>query len=151
MSISAIIKYLTEHLDETDITLHEGASDALINQLEQSHNITLPDDIKQFYQFSNGFESDEDIFNIIPIEEIIDSKTADRWSNLYIAEYMVYCDMWELEIDQDNPNKYIIFYTDQNSEKIILTNSFSEFIQRFLTGGVFEPGGLYFWNDEIKR
>jgi SMI1 / KNR4 family (SUKH-1) len=143
MSIPDIIQYLKNHLDQTDITLNKGASDDLIKQFEDVFEVTMPDDIRSFYKFTNGFTSAEDNFSIIPLEKIIDGKTMRSITKLYIAEYMVYCDMWELQINR-NTVEYSISYD------ITLTNSFAEFIQRFLAGGVFEKGGLYEWHDEIK-
>lgn len=150
MSIANVIEYLRDHIDHTDITLHKGVSESLISEFERALRVTLPDDIKQFYKFSNGFESVEDIFNIVTLEELIDSNSRVGERHLYIAEYMIYSDMWELEMSPINHHDYKIFNMDHNEDKIVLTNSFAEFIQRFLNGGVFNPGGLYKWNDEIK-
>ncbi|MHB8207209.1 SMI1/KNR4 family protein [Mucilaginibacter sp.] len=44
-----------------------------IENFEKELNLILPDEIKQFYKFSNGFESAEDIFRIIDFEEITSS------------------------------------------------------------------------------
>jgi hypothetical protein len=85
---------------------------------------------------------------MIPLEEIIGNKEADK--PIWIAEYMIYSDMWSLEINPDDPNDYSISVIDWDRRKIILTNSLAEFIGRFLKGGVFEKGGLYHWKDEIK-
>jgi cell wall assembly regulator SMI1 len=143
MSIADIVNYLKEHLDQTDITLNKGASDELIKQFEEVFDVTMPNDIRSFYKFTNGFISAEDNFAIIPLEEIIDNKVMRSISQLYIAEYMVYCDMWELQINRST-GQYSINYN------IALTNSFAAFIQRFLVGGVFEEKGLYDWHNEIK-
>jgi hypothetical protein len=45
----------------------------------------------------------------------------------------------------------IQLHTLINKGDIILTNSFTEFLRRFLRGGVFETGGLYDWRDEIIK
>ncbi len=147
MYISDIINFLKNNLSQTDITLHKGASENLISEVGHLFNVQLPDDVKDFYRFTNGFESAEDIFNIIPLEEVID-RAEDSIPNLYIAEYMIYSDMWELEIDLFNYNDYKIINIGE--ERIVLTKSFAEFIKRFLTGGVFEKGGLYDWHEEVK-
>jgi len=57
--------------------------------------------------------------------------------------------MWALEVDPIN-GSYQIFNNNFHGEKIILTNSFAEFIERFLKGGVFEPSGLYYWGEEMR-
>jgi hypothetical protein len=152
MNIANIIEYIKTNLSQTDIThLHKGASEALIRQVEKVHNITLPEDIKQFYRFSDGFETAEDLFNLIPLNEIIKSKSDSNYQHLYIAEYMVYSDMWALEIDHDNHNNYRIYNINRYSEKIVLTNSLSDFLKRFLDAGVFGPNGLYKWGEAIRQ
>jgi hypothetical protein len=152
MNIADIIEYIKTNLSQTDIThLHKGASEALIRQVEKVHNITLPEDIKQFYRFSNGFETAEDLFNLIPLNEIIESKSDYNYQHLYMAEYMIYSDMWALEIDCNNYNDYWIYNINQYNEKIVLTNSLSEFLKRFLDGGVFGANGLYKWGEAIRQ
>jgi hypothetical protein len=123
----------------------------LIRQVEKVHNITLPEDIKQFYRFSDGFEIAEDLFNLIPLNEIIESKSDYKHQHLYIAEYMIYSDMWALEIDCKNYNDYWIYNINQYNDKIVLTNSLSDFLKRFLDAGVFGPNGLYKWGEAIRQ
>jgi hypothetical protein len=147
MTIDSVIDFLRQHLDETDITLNQGASDESIELFEKSTGIVLPNDVKQFYRFANGFESEEDLFNIVPLEYLV----HDRTGNIYLAEYLVYCDMWHLEINPANVNDYLITVMSSKSERIILTNSFAEFLTRFLKGGVFGNNGLYVWGDEINK
>jgi cell wall assembly regulator SMI1 len=149
MPITNIINLLKTNLDQTDITLRKGASDKLISEVEHRIEVQLPDDIKEFYKFSNGFESAEDMFNIIPLEEVIE-QVKNSAPNLYIAEYMIYGNVWEVKINPHNNNDYKILNIDEDKEEIILTNSFAEFIQHFLNGGVFEKDGLYDWKNKIK-
>jgi hypothetical protein len=148
MVISDIINYLKTNIHQTDITLNTGASHELIARVEAVRNIKLPDEIREFYEFSNGFNSEEHDFNIIPLEDIADI-TYHR--ELFIAQYLIYCDTWELEIDSINHNDYGIFTMGSDSSKIVLTNSFAEFLQRFLNGGLYGKGGLYDWAEEVQK
>ncbi|QEM12671.1 SMI1/KNR4 family protein [Mucilaginibacter rubeus] len=142
-SITDIINYLKNQLHETDITLYAGATDLEIYEFEISAGVKLPDDIRQFYQFTNGFMSDEDLFRIVPLNELIHS------NSLYIAEFLIYSDLWELIINPAENNYYEITCTDKDQNKLVLTTSFFEFIQHFLIGGVFEKDGLYDWTNAI--
>jgi hypothetical protein len=74
------------------------------------------------------------------LAEII--KNKERNKPLWIAEYLIYCDMWALEIQPENPNKYAIV-SDPENKKTVLTNSLAEFIQALLNNGVFGDGGIY--------
>jgi hypothetical protein len=146
-TIEDIIQTISERKEELGITLYTPASSLQIEIFEKELNIVLPEDIKQFYKFSNGFKSAEDIFRIIDLEEILDRKKNYKPNQFYVAEYMVYCDMWEIVIDPII-NGYSI---QEASLKTILTNSFAEFLEHFLTGGVFENNGLYDWKDQICK
>ena len=150
MSITESIELLKCYSGPLGLTLHKSASEELISRVESIYDIALPSDFKTLYRFTDGFETVEDIFNMIPLAEIIDSKNRNKNELLYIAEYMIYSDMWQLEINPKNPDEYSIFIIDYYDNKIVLTNSLGEFISRFLKGGVFEIGGLYAWADEIK-
>ena len=150
MSITEAIELLKTYNGPLGLTLHKGASEELISQAENTYGVTFPTDFKTLYRFTDGFETVEDIFNMIPLQEIIDTKNWNEGRPFYIAEYMIYCDMWSLEIDPSNVDLYSIATLDFHVGKVVLTNSLGEFIARFLNGGVFEIGGLYFWRDEIK-
>lgn len=149
MTIIEAIDLLKTYNGPLGLTLHAGASEAAIKQVEHRYNIVLPDDFKTFYQFTDGFETVEDIFNMIPLAEI-DENFKSYNTNFDIAEYMIYSDTWGLEINLNDPNDYAIFNVTGENEKIMLSKSLAEFIARFLKGGVFETGGLYAWRDEIK-
>jgi SMI1 / KNR4 family (SUKH-1) len=144
--ISTAVNYLRENISETDITLYAGAREELIAQFEEVTKIRLPDDIKEFYRFSNGFESEDDMFRIIPLDEIVEHK--DYSLRVFtIAEYLSFCDSWEIEINLSNVNSYLL---SEGSFGTVLTNSFSDFLFKFFEGGVFKKGGLYDWHEEMK-
>jgi hypothetical protein len=150
-TIADLIEVIRVNKIELGITLYRPASLADILHFEERMGIELPADIKRFYLFADGFESEEDMFRIIPLAEIIDNE-KDRnnqtaWAkDFHIAEYLVYCDMWTLHIHPDNPNDYLIYTGDPVTK---LTNSFSDFLNVFLEGGVF--AGLYAWKEYIEK
>jgi hypothetical protein len=128
MTITDIIDILSQ---KDDIVLREGVTDDLIFKVEAELGIQIPKDIKQFYKFSNGLETDEYMFNIIRLEDVIENKIKWEYSQLYIAEYLIYSDMWELEIDSLNSNNYIIFKMNQLKEKSFLQNRLRNFYKEF--------------------
>ena len=149
MTINDALELLKSYGGPFELTLHLGASETLINKVECAYGFTLPDDFRTLYRFTDGFEIDEDIFNMIPLGEMISNREVDK--PIWIAEYMIYSEMWGLEINPEIPNQYLITIADSDKEKIALTSSLAEFIGRILKGGVFEKGGLYHWKDEIKE
>ncbi len=112
---------------------------------------TEPSDFALFYKFANGFESADDLFRIIPLGEIVGRRAQFTDNHFHVAEYLIYCDLWEIEINPDDPNDYSIFIFDSDSDKLKLTKSFAEFLEKFLAGGVFNDGGLYEWNKEKSK
>lgn len=151
-SITDIIGRIKAEKEDLGITLYAPASPTEILDFENSMGIKLPDDLVKFYRFSNGFESEEDMFRIIPLEEIIDNIAqpdtyAVEQNDFHFAEFLIYSDMWTININPVNRNDYHIYNKVENV--ITLTNSFPEFLEAFLTGGVFD--GLYNWRENIKR
>ncbi|MDQ2793909.1 MAG: SMI1/KNR4 family protein [Bacteroidota bacterium] len=141
-----------------DITLYPGAGNSLIKEFEQQMQFKLPADLKAFYQCCNGFESAEDLFRIVPLDEILEriswDKRANRMSELksnqfYLAEYLIYCDTWTIEIDLIEMGSYKIISDVNTCVETALTHSFAEFLVRFLTGGVFDENGLYKWGEAM--
>ncbi len=144
ISILDIISRIEKDQKELGITLYPKASENEILYFERKIGRKLPYDVRLFYSFANGFESDENMFRIIPLEEIIEHcrgvEILDD-NDFQFAEYLVFCDYWILAIDTKDSGKYGIY---NNTDVIVkLTDSFSEFLNAFLEGGVFEVGGIY--------
>jgi hypothetical protein len=70
--ISDIIAKLSKDPSSYDITLYPPASALDLSAFERELNCPLPDDLKTLYLFCIGFESAEDLFRIIPLDEIRD-------------------------------------------------------------------------------
>jgi hypothetical protein len=127
-----------------DITLYPGAPQELIEEFQAKTGITLPSDLVIFYQECNGFESAEDLFRIVPLDEALENRSRDiaeyglKSNQFYVAEFLLYCDTWTIEIDLSEPNTHRVL----DGGNTVLTHSFVEFIARFLTGGVYGEGGL---------
>ncbi len=148
-TITDIISKLEENKTRLGITLYKKASESEISAFEKSKCVKLPDDLVTFYSYCNGFESVADIFRIIPLNEIIENKqdgyTAES-KDFHFAEYMAYCDMWTISINQHDNNVYSIYNNAKNM--ITLTNSIAEFLNTFLSAGIID--GLYQWRQEIE-
>ncbi|MBW3129398.1 SMI1/KNR4 family protein [Hymenobacter profundi] len=145
MTIHGLLSTLKANLSQTDITLYPGASKQLIQQFEQEMSLTLPADFKAFYSFCNGFESAEDMFRIIPLEEILEQKREFEPQQFYVAEYLTYCDIWEVELTSQSSGYQI------HHMNVALTDSLATFIDRFLRDGVYtKNGGLLDWPDEVQ-
>ncbi|QKJ32688.1 SMI1/KNR4 family protein [Mucilaginibacter mali] len=151
INIDEIINYLRENHTEISIELKPGASAELIMQVEEIYKLKLPDDVRKFYEFTNGFELlDDHIFNIISLEDIIDNKTQYNDAYINIAEYLIYSDVWSLIIDPADHNNYQITNSDHtNNKEITLTKSLADFLHHFIIGGLFEKEGLYHWYNEL--
>ena len=145
MRIKELIDHIIQKNSNTGIEVNRPASEEDIMIFEKQIGFALPNDFKEFYSTCNAFGCTEDIFNIVPLYEIR-TYPVDYGSNwFYFAEYMIYCDMWGLR--KISSTEYEIF--NGSYPKLALTSSMQEFLERFLRGNVFDPGGLYDWHDEI--
>lgn len=79
--ITDLIEIIKAKKVELGISLYPPASLADILHFEERMGIELPADIKSFYLFADGFESEEDMFRIIPLAEIIDNEKDRKQSN----------------------------------------------------------------------
>ncbi len=137
-----------------DITSYPGVPESTLHWCERQMRIIMPDDFRVFYRFCDGFESAEDAFRIIPLDEIVADKFEKRRSGLdskrfYFAEYMQYSGMWSIDMPTRQEESYAIFCPTRNDTQIILTHSFTEFLSYFLANGVFGDNGLYDWDDAV--
>lgn len=146
MTIDELIATLKANLNQTDIVLYPRASEQLIRRFEQEMHLVLPADFKTFYSFCNGFESAKDTFRFVPLEEILEYRHDLLPNQFYLAECLIYCDTWEVEISKTADEPYYILNLNTT-----LTNSLAGFLQRFLQGGVYNEGGLYGWREEIRN
>jgi SMI1 / KNR4 family (SUKH-1) len=148
-TIEEIIDFLFQNQTELGVELYNKATDDEIKVFEQS-KVHLPDDIKKFYKFCNGFYANDDMFRLIPLEEIVENAEDGYISNknsFYIGEYMIYSGTWSININPNDKNDYTIF-EDLTDERNVLTKSFVEFLEKYINGGVYE--GLYVWIEENK-
>ena len=137
--------FIKDNTSFVGIELNKPATEDEIEFFE-SNKIQLPQDFKTMYKFSNGFETDEDLFRLIPLNEIInngkDSYCISETS-FHFTEYMIYCDMWTVEINPKNVDDYRIYNKADNV--VYLTNSITEFLCVFINKGIY--GGLYEWRE----
>lgn len=114
-----------------------------ITELENKIGFNLPEDFIQFYSLCNGFECNEDIFNFLSIEHILDNNDyGDQW--FLFAEYMIYSDSWGLKKMQDG--KHLFF----NSRQTIYSHSLIDFLKAFSQGNLFEKDGVYEWEENLR-
>ncbi|KJD31044.1 MULTISPECIES: SMI1/KNR4 family protein [Flavobacteriaceae] len=129
------------------IELSEPATDNDIKFFETEKKLKLPKDFKTLYKFCNGFETDEDLFRLIPLNEIIDNGKDDYCisdSSFHFTEYMIYSDMWTVEINPANIDNYKIY--NKANDIVYLTSSLTEFLCVFLNKGIYD--GLYEWREK---
>lgn len=145
MSIKQTIEAIVLKHQETGITLNPPASLTEITLFEQITSFSLPADFKEFYSICDGFSCEEDLFNMTSLIDIY-SYHDYKANSFDFAEYMTICDSWGLRITSNGV--YEIF--NASYPTIPLTSSLEEFLNRFLTGNVFDTGGLYDWGKELN-
>jgi hypothetical protein len=119
----------------------EGLGLRKIIEIENRLKIKLPNDLINFYSYSNGLDGNDWIFNIIPLYEVEKLKDAEG-EYLTFAEYMIYSETCGLQIDPLERNRYRFFTHKNDKDKNIfkrkyLCNSFSDFIKLYCDQGTF--------------
>jgi hypothetical protein len=147
MTIREIVSAIELKHKEDGIVVNKPASTNQIKSFENKIGFDLPKDFKEFYLICNGFSCTEDIFNMMPLEEITRHKDDYGSDWFHFAEYMIYSDMWSLR--KKVAGTYEIF--NKSTTEVVLSNSLLEFLERFLQGGIFEKGGFYEWHDHFKQ
>lgn len=145
MNIKELVDKIRNKHQDNGIEINTPAKISDIADFESQIGFELPYDFREFYLNCNGFRCNEDLFNIIPLQDIRLHKQDYRANWFYFSEYMIYSDMWGLR--RTAMGQFEIFngsYMDKT-----ITISLKEFLQRFLTGNVFDTGGLYEWHDEL--
>lgn len=142
---------LEEKVKGLGIAFNPPATKGALEELSKTINQKLPKDISDFYSLCNGFETEDNLFRIIPVEEILQYKGELEQSKFFFAEYLIYSDFWTIQVKSSE--EYFILNGDHRHEdEMILTTSVYEFLNRYLRGdGIFGDTGLYHWIKEVKE
>lgn len=134
------------------IRLNPPAPVREIEYLEKLLEHTLPPDLRNFYLTVNGFETNDDMFRVLPVHEVIEYKYYLHNNRINFAEYMLYCDTWDLMLDDTKREGYMIVNRDPEHERdVVLAHSIYEFLERYLiNGGIRGEFGLLGWCDRLK-
>jgi hypothetical protein len=140
-----IIELIAQKHLEDGIDINPPATLSDIVDFEGKMGFRLQDEFNEFYLLCNGFACNDDIFNINPLSEIRrhPQNYGDKW--FYFADYMISSDMWGLRLTSQG--QYQIFNASYPEK--VLTSSLKVFLKRFITGNVFDKGGLYEWHEEL--
>lgn len=145
MSIKNLVDLIRDKHRDNGININPPATVYDIARFEKKIGFSLPTEFTNFYLICNGFDCNEDIFNMLPLQDILKypQDHGDNW--FYFSEYMIYSDAWGLRYTCSGG--YEIF--NGNFPDKIMTSSLTYFLQKFLKGNVFETGGLYHWQEEL--
>lgn len=146
MEIRELIAAIFEKHKANGIDINPPAPEDQIQRFEKQVGFALPNDFKEFYSICNGFGCVEDIFNIIPLEQISDLGRDYGKSWFLFSEYMIFSDAWGLRFTHSG--EYEIY--NASLPALVLTSSLQVFLEHFLEGDVFERNGLYEWRDTVQ-
>jgi hypothetical protein len=150
-SIEQIIRRLKHEGQKFGIVLNSPAPTSELENLKEKLGVELPSDISDFYKVCNGFESEDHLFRMIPIREIIEEKSEFENRTFDFAEYLIYSDTWSIRLAEDGTFYEIINSNHGTENPVVLSNSLASFLDKYLTGtGVFGEQSLYNWADEVR-
>ncbi len=128
------------------IKIFPPATEQEIIAFEQGIGFPLPIEFREFYTTCSGFECDEDIFNVTPLTRVMQYQVDYGHNWFHFAEYMIVSDSWGVRLTEEGQCE--IF--NGSYPDFVLTSSLKEFLGSFLLGNVFDPGGLYDWEEQKK-
>lgn len=145
MNVKRMVELVRQKHQNNGVEINPPAKLSDIHNFEKKIGFALPIDFREFYLTCNGFYCNEDLFNMVSLQNIIQYQQnfGNNW--FYFSEYMIYSDMWGLRITPTG--QYEIFNGLYPTKTI--TSSLAEFIQRFINGNIFEMSGLYDWHNEL--
>jgi len=148
--VEALVSKIKSCQTDFGITLYDAAPGIEVNRFEAVKGIRLPQEIREFYGFCNGFVAERDWFRIIPLNEILEQRPSYHQAgrnDFHIAEFLCYCDMWTLAISEYDSEIYTI-YRKADGGQLDLTNSIVSFIDKYLLEGV---DSLYRWEEDVYQ
>jgi hypothetical protein len=121
------------------IKLKLGASEIELRAFENTNNVHLPEDLKDYFSTVNGFDNsdvDEEFITFLPLDEIEPlsknwSKKPDAKSYFIFADYCISCHVYTIQLTNNIKLNNPIFIA-YNDTPIQIADSFSEFIQCYL-------------------
>src|SRR5687768_9314960 len=122
-SIEQIIRRLKHEGQKFGIVLNSPAPTSELKGIKEKLGVELPSDISNFYKVCNGFESEDHLFRIIPIREIIEEKSELENRTFDFAEYLIYSDTWSIRLGEDGTFYEIINCNHGTENPVVLSNS----------------------------
>jgi hypothetical protein len=141
-----VLNFIRDNSVDLGIQLNKPATDTDLENLK-NNKIELPEDFKILYKFCNGFETNEDLFRLIPLDEIIENRRDNYLisdNSFHFTEYLIYCDMWSVDTNPQNIEEYKVYH--KTDDVVFLTNTITEFLCVFINKGIYD--GLYQWTEE---
>lgn len=149
-TLLSVLDYIRDNSAIIGVHLNKPVTDLELEAFENQKG-KIPDDFKLLYRFSDGFETDHDLFRFIPLDEIskndLDKQFLLSDTSFHFSEYMIYSDMWSVDINKNDINNYRIYNRAKNV--VFLTNSLAEFLCVFIKDGIYD--GLYGWRDALEK
>lgn len=146
MKMDELIAAIASKHKQDGISLNPPASTQEIEAFERKLGFLLPGDFIEFYSICNGFSCTEDIFNMKSLEDMLEYPDDFGKDWFHFSDYMINSDMWSLRKKAAGDFEII----NSGEVTIMLASSLYTFLERFLKGNVFDPGGLYDWHDEMN-
>lgn len=143
MTIKELVAAIAvKHKGRIDVNPPATAQD--IASFEHKAGFKLPADFIEFYSICNGFICDEDIFQISKLEDMLDYQSDYGPDWVKFSDYMINSDLWYLRVLGDNQYEIL-----NHPQGVRLTNKLSDYLHAHLMGDVFDPGGIYEWQEAI--
>ena len=127
---------LIELWREKGLTIQPGVDAAAIDRFESTHGVSLPDDLRNYFQSVNGSgEMDDELFRFWPISEfqpVTIVSSAECPDCFVFADYCIDCWHYAVEIFRDGGAGAVFKVTGGDPPREKIAASFREFIELYL-------------------
>ncbi|MBE7170316.1 MAG: hypothetical protein INR73_06985 [Williamsia sp.] len=105
--IISVLKRVSSNSCKYPLKLKHAAGLEQIRAAEERLKLALPVEIFSFYCYSNGAEGDDNIFNILPVEEL-QLKKDENGNCVVFSEYLIYSEVCGFVPDTANHNSFSV-------------------------------------------
>jgi SMI1/KNR4 family protein SUKH-1/Leucine Rich Repeat (LRR) protein len=123
-------------MSDEKVVRRPPTSPEAIEAFEHRHGVRLPPDTRAFYLEQNGLEIDGIIFQILPIEEVVE-KTSEHYGRFFaFAEHMIWLHCWVMPL-RPNASRSTPVYDFDGHTPFLWSPSFRAFVDEILADGFF--------------
>jgi hypothetical protein len=146
MNFTSVGESLKRYWSSHNVDINAGVSEATLDSFEEKYDVTLPDDLRDYFRCVNGMPlelTDDALIRFWMIEEVealpkgapeySDPQYIQNPDSLFLfADYSLWSHAYAIRLTKAPADTNKVFIIGYDSP-ILLGNSFTEFVDNYLT------------------